>query len=344
LIACRLTVSASLLRRLAILPVTLLTTWFIRGGILTGNPLYPSRHISLPVDWRVSAEQADAEAAWITMSARNLNTNTIETSATWLPEWLKQVLTRGDLFAHIIAPLLVAVVAAGVLLARRRLGGVPWRRGAWLLVPVFVSLLAWWLTAPHTRMAQGPFWLMAAALAACAVGGTPSLSIARRSTLLTASVALFAILAGRIALGEWYRAPAGERTRVLIGTVAAQPTADGWLAPMPSPDLLEYVTPLGVDLTVPRVDNSCWNGPLLCTPHPAPLLVMREPGSPGHGFRAPSVWQPMWFPNPWIPFLSYWRCVQHNVAADGSHPNRASIEMTCRASSTTKSAGVTTVQ
>ncbi|MEP7346452.1 MAG: hypothetical protein ABI877_14370 [Gemmatimonadaceae bacterium] len=328
LAAERHTLGATALRRALTLPAALLVVWLARGAILTGYPLYPSRVISLPVDWRVNTEQADAEAAWIVMSARNLNTNSIETSATWMREWLIQVVTRGDLFAHLAAPLIVCVVCGAILLARRRAGRLPWRRGGWVLVPVALSLIMWWLTAPHTRMAQAPFWVLAATAVACALGGRPSLTPRGRTMLFAGSASLFAFMAGRIALGAWYAAEPGQGGRALINALAVERTPEGWLQRMPAPDLLAYQTPSGLHLAVPRVDNSCWNGPLLCTPHPTPRLVMRHPGDPSRGFRGAAAWEPLWFPNPWISFLPYWRCVQRGLASGVK--DRAAVEAACR--------------
>lgn len=332
MITQRLTLRHRLGHRAFWLPGLLILTWLVRGAVLTGYPLYPSRLLALPVDWRVNAEQADAEAAWITMSARNLNTNTIETSATWLRQWFVMVLSRGDLFAHVLAPVLLSLLAGAAWFVRRRSGGIVWRRAAWLYIPVVLSVLMWWLTAPHTRMAQAAFWVMAATTVSIALGGAPSLTVRRRSALLLGSAVLFAVLAGRIALGELLRSPANGRVVTLIGAVGTLPARDGWLAPMPTPDLLQYLTPSGVDLAVPRVDNSCWNGPLLCTPHPLPQLALRQPGDLSRGFRAPTVWDPLWFPNPWIRFLPYWRCVQRDGGpGTGRRGDRATIEAACRA-------------
>lgn len=43
----------------------LLATWLIRGGIISGYPLYPSRMITLPVSWRVMPSVADGEYTFI---------------------------------------------------------------------------------------------------------------------------------------------------------------------------------------------------------------------------------------------------------------------------------------
>lgn len=314
-----------LLRTLAI-PSLLVLAWLTRGGVLTGYPLYPSRLIALPVDWRVSAEQADAESAWITMSARILNTNSLHTSGTWVREWGTQVLTRGDLFAQVLAPLLLCLACAVFAVMRRRSAAVPWRRLRWMLAPVAAALAVWWWTAPHPRMAQAPFWVLAAASVWLALGSDPVLTPARRRLLLAVSSTCFLVLAGRIALGEMNRASPSERLSALIGATLAEPTSGRWLAPMPEADLLDYRSPTGMELAVPRVDNSCWNGPLLCTPHPTPHLALRSPGDPGGGFRQDGAWTPAWFPNPWIPFLAYWRCLR----STGRAGTAAAIEGACQ--------------
>jgi hypothetical protein len=315
-------------RRALALPAALAVIWLTRGAMLTGYPLYPSRLISLPVDWRVSAEQADAEAAWIKMSARNLNTNSLESSSAWVRKWWALVMTREEFFVYALVPLLVCAVVGVVVLLRRRAGGVPWRRGGWTVVPVATALIVWWLLAPHMRMAQAPFWVLAATVVACGLGGGPPLTLRGRNASLAGSAAIFALLVARISFGEWHRAAPGEGGRTLLDALAAQRTAHGWLGLMPAPDLLSYVTPSGVDLAVPRVDNSCWDGPLLCTPHPTPRLVMRQPGDPSRGFRNGGAWKPLWFPNSQIPFLTYWRCVRRDLATEGA--NRSAVEAACR--------------
>ncbi|MFN8574366.1 MAG: hypothetical protein U0132_20105 [Gemmatimonadaceae bacterium] len=315
------------LARILILPVLSGIVWMAHGVILSGYPLYPSRILALPVDWRVSAEQAAAEAGWITMSARTLNTNVLVLSHEWISRWLGQVVTRGDLFHFFLAPLLVVVTAVWLLFRRSgRLSAAPWRRGLLVCIPIVLSVLVWWYTAPHPRMAQGPFWILASAMIAVAVGGATTLTVRQLHRMWLASAFLLAILIARMTAGDIVRAPAAERPSTILHALATIPTRSGWFWPTPEPDLLSDSLATGLQLAVPRVDNSCWNGPLLCTPHPTVRLTLRSPGDVSAGFRNAAPWAPEWFPNPWIPFLDYWRCTRRS----GPSLSLNTLESSCR--------------
>ncbi|MFN8583612.1 MAG: hypothetical protein U0163_21870, partial [Gemmatimonadaceae bacterium] len=297
--------------------------WMVHGAVLSGYPLYPSTLLALPVDWRVSAEQAAAESGWVTMSARNLNTNALVTSREWVGRWVGQVFTRGDLFHHFAAPLVVCMLALAMMMvrSRRESARLPWRRGLILIAPIGVALAVWWLSAPHTRMAQGPMWVLASLCIAVAIGGGVSMSPRQWTVYRIGASALCLVLAARIALGDVLRSAPGERLSTVLNAVLVLRGPTGWMVPTPTPDLLADTSPTGIALAVPRVDNSCWNGPLLCTPHPTTHLLMRRTGDLVAGFRMDGRWEPDWFPNPWIPFLDYWRCV---------HGTSAMAEVACR--------------
>ncbi|MBL8982660.1 MAG: hypothetical protein JNL26_10785, partial [Gemmatimonadetes bacterium] len=144
------------------LPAALLVGgWLAHGIVLSGYPLYPATVLGLDVDWRVPLEQARAEAAWVTMSARNLNSNVIYPGMSWLMPWVRGVVVRGDPFAQFTLPVLL--VAALVVAGLRPVPRARWR-AAWL--PLGAGAAFWVVAAPHTRMAQGIFWGI---LAVCVV-------------------------------------------------------------------------------------------------------------------------------------------------------------------------------
>jgi hypothetical protein len=291
-----------------VLPLALATVWLVRGAVLSGYPLYPSRVVALPVDWRVPAEQAAAEAAWVTMSARNLNTNELFASWEWLRPWVAGVVTRNDLFAYLLVPVGLLALVLLALAIRRRDVLRAWRRGAWLLAPLGVGLVVWWISAPHPRLAQALFWSATGAAAAVLAASTWG---PQRRRELAIGVALITMLFVARSAASAALHPSGEGAlRSAARAVLAARTESAWIAPMPAPDLLEYTLPTGIPLAVPRGDNSCWNGPALCTPHPVPTLSWRRTDDVAAGFRAGGAWEPTWWPNPWTPFLDYWRCLR----------------------------------
>lgn len=316
-----------------VLPVLLAGTWLMRGVILSGYPLYPVRVLAAPVEWRVPAEQAAAEAAWVQMSARYLNTNNVGVGFDWLGLWLGDILTRGDLFVHITVPLLILLGIAIHVLVRRRPDGA-WRghgtmpdepnsRTAALLLGALLcaNAVIWFLSAPHTRFGQSTFWL--AAGLAMSVRMAPALDAGganntERRRFLGAVVVLTALLWIGHAAGTARRGAAGFSWRSLAHEFVTIPASRAWLHSMPEPQLVEFVTESGLHLRVPANDNACWDGPLLCTPHPSPKLALRRDADIASGFMVQGPWSATRFPNPWTPFLALWRCQQER----GSVPKR----------------------
>jgi hypothetical protein len=283
--------------------VVLAVAWIVRGIWLSGYPLYPTRVFPVGVDWRVPAEQAAAEHAWIVMSARALNANAIYPGLSWGRPWLQTIVTNVELIALFTAPLLVALGLAAWWVAGRGRTRRPWSDAVvWLSLPTVCAGLFWAATAPHPRMIQGVVWGWMGILASAHALAKPQ----RASRLAAASLGGFLLLAAlsvRSALRD-------SATGTLASAVFTLPAME-WGRPLPTPPLTRYVTTHGVTLAVPPRDNRCGNGPLLCTPHPTPALALRDPADPGRGFRTEGgAWLPERWPNPFIGFLPWWRCVE----------------------------------
>ncbi len=289
----------------------LVATWLVRGVILSGYPLYPATLFPFDVDWRVPLEQARAEAAWVTMSARNLNSNVIYPGATWLVPWVRGIVVRGDPFAQLTVPILL------LLALLWRTGRAGWRvawRLAW--IPLGSGALFWMATAPHTRMAQGLAW---GALGVAAVSWWHA-DPRRSRHLVTGAVAVSLALLLKQAAGAASRAPSGRVTAAVDALFTRATPEVVLLDTVPSPVTRPDTLADGLVIGVPTTDNSCW-GVLACTPHPTPTLARRRPDLPVDaslrwGFRqAQDRWAPGRWPNPWTPFLAWWRCRR-----DGTRP------------------------
>ncbi|MFN8580160.1 MAG: hypothetical protein U0163_04170 [Gemmatimonadaceae bacterium] len=261
-----------------VVPVVLVGSWICRGVILSGYPLYPSSLLPVPVSWRVPAEQAASEAAWVTFSARVLNQHDIPQHGHWMREWLKG-LGAGPQDALMLAlPILLTLVAAtGAIIARRRLRRVA--PDQWLLfVPSLLALAFWFLVAPHPRFAQGALWVIAGFATALAfaarfgVDDTARAASARRvATGLVTSI-------GGLLLVQAVFSPLGlERVgwiarATTLGGLVTTPGPDHGLHPMGSSRRLMYTTNSGLKVTVPVLNNLCWQEAIVCTPHPSPYL------------------------------------------------------------------------
>lgn len=307
------------------LSVALALSWSIRSAVLSGYPAYPSAVAPLPVDWKVPAEQVDAERDWIRQFARvhfinhRLDGDGVWRPAgwAWVPSWIRG--TRGDEMGivHVVLPLSLTGLGVLIWLARRgwRQAPAPWL----LLVPLLGGVVFWFVTAPRPDFGLCIFWPLAALCgaeaghAAAPAGGRATLAVvALLCAILVTGVGLFqrvgAVLAttGNTRLGPALR-------RVLV--VPASAGRFG-LQPVPVVSTDSFVTTSGLRLLVPRDDGRCWIADLPCTPHPAANLRLRRPGDLRGGFAVAGSWEAERWPNIWGDFLWQWRA---NRVQGGDH-------------------------
>ena len=289
---------------LALPALLLVVGWLVRGVVLSGYPFYPATVAAVDVDWRVPLEQARAEAAWVTMSARNLNTNVIYAGWSWVAPWLRGVVVRGDPFAQLALPMLLLATLLAIA-PRGALRSTPWR-STWLALGA--GAVFWLAAAPHTRMAQGLAWGALGTMVATLAFVRPTI----RNYLVPGATALALMLLAKQAVGAAFQA-SDARMTAAVDALVSRPQAGRWPAPLPTPSLRATTTVDGLVLSVPTSDNSCWTV-LACTPHPSATLQRRRPGptpdaSLRWGFQQPAGrWEPERWPNPWTPFLAWWRC------------------------------------
>ncbi|MBK8248078.1 MAG: hypothetical protein IPK85_11845 [Gemmatimonadetes bacterium] len=194
----------------------LVVGWLVRGVVLSGYPFYPSTLAAVDVDWRVPLEQARAEAAWVTMSARNLNTNVIYPGFSWVAPWLRGIVVRGDPFVQLTLPLLLLATLL-VAAPRGAIRAAPWR-GTWFALGA--GAVFWLSAAPHTRMAQGLAWGALGTVVATYAFARPTLR-----SYLTPGAATPGAPAARQAGGRFRPASGGSPVR--CGRGRARDTPEG---------------------------------------------------------------------------------------------------------------------
>jgi hypothetical protein len=305
----------------ALVPASMGMVWAARGVVLSGFPVYPSTVLAAPVPWRVPTEQAVAEAAWIRL--QELDHDRIVAGYDWLVPWAVELATDFRFVVLVLLPAAITVVL-GLLSARawrRRPSSAQLGRGPWALLPaVVVGTSFWFVAAPRARFGTAPLWLGAALMTTlwfsvlCGDEQRRRRQVGRLLGVVgAAGVVAFVTLAV-------FRPEDPARRRRLGATSSGGlfflPGPDFGLYPVPAPVLVSYVTASGLRLAVPKHTNQCWRGPLLCTPHPAPNLRLRNPRKVADGFVAEgNVWMPVRWPNPWTPFLPWLACRRANGGA-----------------------------
>ena len=282
----------------------------VRSVVLSGYPLFPSRALAAPVDWRTSEEHADAEYALAEHSSK-ASTMLNEVVAGrdrwgWLPRWSK--INLRDPFDFLV-PTLIALGALLFAIVRRKqipVEAPPKERPILMLIPLGIAIVAWFLLAPEGRYAIGFFWGLAAlAVAELYRTGQARLSDRRVAVLLGAAATAVITLVTVPLLHIPFESP-GSIGKTLIKSSVKLWDSRGWYEPLQPPPLTPFKTASGLVVGVPS--DRCWNAPVPCTPNPSETLELREPGNVRAGFRVRGEWAMQDWPFKSRPgFLRAWR-------------------------------------
>lgn len=279
------------------LSVALVLTWVGRSVVLSGYPLFPSKALPMPVEWRVPTDarvwfDTDVGASHLvrlSMLERATGTPAFEK----VPNWLKRPVHRAidnprSAFAWVIAtftassieialPLLLTIASLPFVIIRAGRAGRVVHAFEWLLfAPPTIALIAWVRIAPEPRFGTAACWVLAATTVSLALRGI------RRPGALVPTVAALSLLpiAYRILVLTFNPASGAPRQALII---SAGP--DRGFHPKPVARLLRVPAGPGLIVNVPLTNGPTWDAPL-----PVAVVTrdrqirMRMPGQLEHGF------------------------------------------------------------
>lgn len=234
-----------------------LLPWILRSVVLSGTLLYPASGTLLPVPWAMPAGILDAERAFIDPWRGNLNWRSIQ-ELSWV---LNAMRSFGWREWEVLLPFGIAAASVVATGAIRLLRGRSGFHHALLLLPAVAAVVWCFVIAPRPRFAGAAFWMLAIQ---CVVWAMDALG--RKKVQLVPVCLAIAALAF---------VPAMQNAAVFSDLDDFQR--------VPAPRTREQTLASGLTVFVPQTDQ-CWNGPLLCTPTPHPLLRLRDAKDPGKGF------------------------------------------------------------
>jgi hypothetical protein len=241
----------------------IMAPWTARSIVTSGYVCYPSTLGALRADWKVPEAQVRSMAETISNWGKG---DRVSLRPDWLRHWTANYLGRPMLKWPLITLGLSCATLIGMSL---RFSFNP----KWLipLLPAFLSVLYWFLTAPNVRFVGSPLWLLALWPTALALN-----LAAERVRLPWRSVLLVGFIAVAVAISI---KPLFRRSPHFRGKL------DGFAA-IPTTPLEVYKTASGLQVWVPADrERKTWDAPLPAAPFaPGPKLELRGP-SLAQGFR-----------------------------------------------------------
>jgi hypothetical protein len=281
------------------LSAALALTWMGRGVILSGCPFYPSRALSLPVEWRISTDvwpgldpllRNGGEMVRVDMLQRATSTPAFARMPGWITrpvvaalnnpshtvQWLTALTVASAI--EIALPALLAIIAIVAIVVRSLVRGqsLAVRPVEWLiLVPGITGVTVWVIVSPEPRYIASTIWIVSAALVAMMLR---EMKHPARFVIVVLAMAALPILY-RMLILDLNPASGPVRSALFI---PAGP--DHGFHPIPTVELVPAKARLGLIVWVAKVPGPTWDAPLPSTASVNTHLMQRTPGDLGDGF------------------------------------------------------------
>ena len=240
--------------------VALGLVWIARGYITTGYPAFPAQVGGISVDWKVPADMAHYSMITTKNWARLPSAEPTETPqfSTWFPKWWDQAGKKKTFFRSLLLLFGLSLVVGWIVLLTllRRKPGLNLYHWGIPTIPLYLSILFWFLLAPDPRFAGSTIWCLVIWLSVFLWD-----SLRRKPKKIVFSTLMW------ISMGIFILLP--------FGTIFSIDKSSLTFPPIKSVEHRIFTTDSKLKLNVPAEGSLSWYAPLPATPHPNPDLELR---------------------------------------------------------------------
>jgi hypothetical protein len=256
----------------AAMAACLLGCWIYRGVLLSGYPLFPSRVLAVPVQWKMKESDVDQCREDTVFWARIPygDRKVALEGVSWMQPWIKRVVALDIQFDW---PIGIGFIGSGALSLMAWME-MRLRKGFYFLMflcaPLLLHTVFWILTAPEPRYFGSTPWLFAATPALGFIAAQESLAI----LCAAANLYLSAVpIAGLLLQTSWQWM-----------------TPDPIFPEIPRVDLVEFTSGFNLRYYTPREGNQSFDGALPCVNRSISDIGLLDPAAGlAGGFRPMGV-------------------------------------------------------
>ncbi|MBU3584113.1 hypothetical protein ICN41_08960 [Polynucleobacter sp. 15G-AUS-farblos] len=249
----------------------LVASHLLHGIMTSGVAFYPSSlGAGLQLDWLIPPEKIQNELNWVYSWARNPHQDPalVLGNWRWLKSWVIYLLPIAAWFYFGLSALLLVLHSV----SKDKQDQSLIRQLQLLYVPLVLSILFWFFTAPDWRF----------------LGAIPQIFLAVSGWIfLCSKTALPTGIQAQLSRPIFWLAPSA-----LLACFKLFPlTLDGWQV-IPQAVLEQKITHSGLSVWVPvNGQTQCWDGPLPCTPYFNENLSARDLATPAQSTSSPPTLQ-----------------------------------------------------
>lgn len=247
--------------------------WMVRGVVTSGYIAYPQSFGRFDVDWAESERLVKERQEMLATNTRLRygDPEDVLTSWAWVSPWLGTLMRDYTNFVLPMGILGVALVVYAVGWLRYPQARRSQQVGLWVLIPMLLMMVVWFLTAPNVKYIRYILWINVSIVMMLAVFMWERVALRLRLGVVFAVWGVCMVYFAYLVIAN--------------SALVIDVDSDDGLQARPQPPITVFVTDSDLHLNIPDSHiKQCWDIPLPCTPAPSLRIYERVQGELRHGF------------------------------------------------------------